>query len=89
MAEVVFAAQAAPDFLPVEVVFTDGQERTLAQMGRVQEETDRARREAAWKAVAARRLSFGAVAFGGRWRNFSRESPLTTRHLDAGKAVTP
>ena len=35
----------------------DGKETTLAQMGRVQEETDRARREAAWKLVAARRLA--------------------------------
>ncbi|HEY8966056.1 MAG TPA: M3 family oligoendopeptidase, partial [Candidatus Methylacidiphilales bacterium] len=35
----------------------DGQEQTLARMGRVQEETDRARREEAWKAVAARRLA--------------------------------
>ena len=34
----------------------DGQEQTLARMGRIQEEPDRPRREAAWKAVAARRL---------------------------------
>jgi oligoendopeptidase F len=34
----------------------DGEEQTLARMSRVQEETDRARREAAWKTVAARRL---------------------------------
>ena len=38
------------------VVF-EGQERTLAQMGRVQEETDRSRRRLAWEAVAARRLA--------------------------------
>ena len=35
----------------------DGKEQTLAQMGRVQEETDRARRQAGWEAVAARRLA--------------------------------
>jgi oligoendopeptidase F len=34
----------------------DGEEQTLARMARVQEETDRARREAAWKTVSARRL---------------------------------
>ncbi|PTX99936.1 M3 family oligoendopeptidase [Verrucomicrobia bacterium LW23] len=34
----------------------EGEERTLMQMARVQEETDRARREEAWKLVAARRL---------------------------------
>jgi oligoendopeptidase F len=34
----------------------DGKEQTLARMARIQEETDRARREAAWKTVAARRL---------------------------------
>jgi oligoendopeptidase F len=34
----------------------DGREQTLARMGRIQEETDRPRREAAWKTVAARRL---------------------------------
>jgi oligoendopeptidase F len=34
----------------------DGQEQTLARMGRIQEEPDRARREAAWKIVAERRL---------------------------------
>jgi oligoendopeptidase F len=34
----------------------DGQERTLAQMGRYLEETDRPRREAAFRAVAERRL---------------------------------
>src|SRR5271155_1520350 len=34
----------------------DGQEQTLARMGRVQEEPDRARREAAWKTVTERRL---------------------------------
>ncbi len=34
----------------------DGQEQTLARMGRIQEEPDRARREAAWKTVVARRL---------------------------------
>lgn len=33
----------------------DGEERTLPQMARVQEETDRARREQAWRLVAARR----------------------------------
>jgi oligoendopeptidase F len=33
-----------------------GQERTLPQMGRFQEETDRATREEAWRAVAERRL---------------------------------
>jgi oligoendopeptidase F len=37
-------------------VHFDGQEQTLARMGRVQEEPDRARREAAWKTVAERRL---------------------------------
>ncbi|HEV3270857.1 MAG TPA: M3 family oligoendopeptidase [Candidatus Methylacidiphilales bacterium] len=35
----------------------DGQEQTLARMGRIQEEPDRPRREAAWKAVADRRLA--------------------------------
>jgi oligoendopeptidase F len=35
----------------------DGQEQTLARMGRIQEEPDRARREAAWKAVTERRLA--------------------------------
>src|SRR5476651_405544 len=34
----------------------DGQEQTLARMGRIQEEPDRPRREAAWKVVAERRL---------------------------------
>jgi len=34
----------------------DGQEQTLARMGRIQEETDRSRREAAWKTVVERRL---------------------------------
>ncbi|MCE0496751.1 MAG: M3 family oligoendopeptidase [Methylacidiphilales bacterium] len=34
----------------------DGQEQTLARMGRIQEEPDRSRREAAWKVVAERRL---------------------------------
>ena len=37
------------------VVF-DGQEQTLARMGRIQEEPDRSRREAAWKTVTERRL---------------------------------
>ncbi|SDU14255.1 oligoendopeptidase F [Verrucomicrobium sp. GAS474] len=35
----------------------DGAEQTLPRMGRIQEETDRARRQAAWEAVAARRLA--------------------------------
>jgi oligoendopeptidase F len=39
----------------MSVVF-EGQERTPAQMAPVLEETDRARREAAWKLVAERRL---------------------------------
>lgn len=34
----------------------DGQEQTLARMARIQEEPDRARREAAWKTVAERRM---------------------------------
>ena len=34
----------------------DGEEQTLARMGRIQEEPDRPRREAAWKTVAERRL---------------------------------
>jgi oligoendopeptidase F len=34
----------------------DGQEQTLARMGRIQEEPDRSRREAAWKTVIERRL---------------------------------
>lgn len=34
----------------------DGQEQTLARMARIQEEPDRARREAAWKTVVARRM---------------------------------
>jgi oligoendopeptidase F len=34
----------------------DGEEQTLARMSRVQEETDRPRREAAWQTVAARRM---------------------------------
>lgn len=34
----------------------DGQEQTLARMGRIQEEPDRTRREAAWKTVVERRL---------------------------------
>jgi oligoendopeptidase F len=34
----------------------DGKEQTLARMGRIQEEPDRARREAAWKTVVERRL---------------------------------
>jgi oligoendopeptidase F len=38
----------------------DGQEQTLARMGRIQEEPDRARREAAWKLVAERRLQDAA-----------------------------
>ncbi len=33
----------------------DGKEQTLARMGRIQEEPDRARREAAWKTVVERR----------------------------------
>ncbi len=33
----------------------DGKEQTLARMGRIQEEPDRPRREAAWKAVTERR----------------------------------
>lgn len=37
-------------------VYFDGKERTIPQMARVLDETDRARREKAWKAVAARRL---------------------------------
>jgi oligoendopeptidase F len=38
----------------------EGQERTLPQMGRYLEETDRAKREAAWRAVAERRLQDAA-----------------------------
>lgn len=38
------------------MVYFDGKDRTLPQMARVLDETDRARREKAWKAVAARRL---------------------------------
>jgi oligoendopeptidase F len=34
----------------------EGREQTLARMARLQEEPDRARREAAWKAVTARRM---------------------------------
>ncbi len=34
----------------------DGQEQTLARMSRIQEEPDRARRQAAWETVTARRL---------------------------------
>ena len=34
----------------------DGKEQTLARMGRIQEEPDRARRQAAWETVVARRL---------------------------------
>jgi oligoendopeptidase F len=34
----------------------EGKEQTLARMARLQEEPDRARREAAWKAVTARRM---------------------------------
>jgi oligoendopeptidase F len=34
----------------------DGQEQTLARMARIQEEPDRARRQAAWEAVTARRV---------------------------------
>ncbi len=34
----------------------EGEERTLPQMGRYLEETDRARRQASWEAVATRRL---------------------------------
>jgi len=34
----------------------EGKEQTLARMGRIQEEPDRPRREAAWKTVAERRL---------------------------------
>ena len=34
----------------------DGEERTLPQMAKYLEETDRARRQASWEAVAARRL---------------------------------
>ena len=34
----------------------DGEERTLVQMGRYLEETDRARRQEAWELVANRRL---------------------------------
>jgi oligoendopeptidase F len=34
----------------------DGQEQTLARMGRIQEEPDRPRRESAWKTVVERRL---------------------------------
>jgi oligoendopeptidase F len=34
----------------------DGKEQTLARMGRIQEEPDRPRREAAWKIVVERRL---------------------------------
>lgn len=34
----------------------DGREQTLVQMGRYQEETDRAQRQAAWEKVVARRL---------------------------------
>jgi len=34
----------------------DGKEQTLARMGRIQEEPDRPRREAAWKTVVERRL---------------------------------
>jgi oligoendopeptidase F len=37
-------------------VHFDGKEQTLARMGRIQEEPDRPRREAAWKTVAERRL---------------------------------
>jgi oligoendopeptidase F len=37
-------------------VYFDGKERTLPQMARVLEETDRARREKAWKSLTARRL---------------------------------
>jgi oligoendopeptidase F len=37
-------------------VHFDGQEQTLARMGRIQEEPDRPRREAAWKTVVERRL---------------------------------
>jgi len=38
-----------------------GEEKTMPQMGRYQEETDRAVREEAWRAVAARRLQDRAV----------------------------
>ena len=38
------------------IVEFDGQERTLPQMARYLEETDRARRQASWEAVAKRRL---------------------------------
>jgi oligoendopeptidase F len=37
-------------------VHFDGQEQTLARMGRIQEEPNRPRREAAWKTVVERRL---------------------------------
>lgn len=39
-----------------QMVQFDGQERTLAQMGRYQEQTDRTVREAAWRAAADRRM---------------------------------
>jgi len=37
-------------------VHFEGKEQTLARMGRIQEEPDRSRREAAWKTVVERRL---------------------------------
>ena len=40
----------------------EGKEQTLARMSRIQEEPDRARREAAWTAVTARRLQDAARA---------------------------
>lgn len=48
-------AQTYDQITGAMTVTFDGQERTLPQMARYQEQTDRAVREAAWRAVAARR----------------------------------
>jgi oligoendopeptidase F len=54
--EVAKLAQQYQKISGAMTVHFDGQEQTLARMGRIQEEPDRPRREAAWKAVAERRL---------------------------------
>lgn len=56
MTELEKSAQAYQQIIGAMTVEFDGQERTLPQMAKYQESTDRAVRERAWRAVAERRL---------------------------------
>ncbi len=54
--ELTLLAQKYDQIVGAMTVRFDGEERTLPQMARYQEVTDRATREAAWRGVASRRL---------------------------------